>query len=130
VSSSIDSPRATSGRRERPLLLRRGTLELVLPADDTNLLLDAVDRLVDGMQKSRWDEDLPGIAVALNAHVDRLHDLQDVLLGSSSSLTDPPLKLDRRLSRLLRDVLADMRGYQRTDLTAGLLELRRMVTDH
>jgi hypothetical protein len=129
VSSSIDSARAASGRRERPLLLRRGTFELVLPADDANLLLDAVDRLVDGMQKASWDEDLPGIAEALNAHVERLHELQQVLLSCSSSLTDPPLKLDRRLARLLRDVLADMRGYQRTDLTADLLELRRIVAD-
>lgn len=107
--------------------MRRGTLELVLPAADANLLLDAIDQLVDGMQNARWDPDLPGVVEALNAHVERLHDLQVVLLTSSSSLTDPPLKLDRRLSRLLRDVLADMRGYQRTDLTAGLIELRRML---
>lgn len=130
MSSGVEAARAPSGRRERPLLLRRGTLELVLPAADTNLLLDAIDRLVEGMHKARWNGNLPGIAEALNAHVERLHDLRDVLLTSSSSLTDPPLKLDRRLARLLRDVLADMRGYQRTDLTAGLLELRRIVADH
>jgi hypothetical protein len=126
VSAVIDAARA-SGRRERPLLMRRGTLELVLPAEDANLLLDAIDRLVEGMQKSRWDENLPGVLEALNAHVGRLHELQAVLVGSSSSLAGPPLKLERRIARLLRDVIADMRGYQRIDLTAGLIELRRML---
>ena len=126
MTTAIDAARA-SGRRERPLLLRRGTLELVLPAEDANLLLEAIARLVDGMQKSRWDEDLPGVIEALNAHVQRLHDLRDVLVGSSSSLAGPPLKLERRIARLLRDVIADMRGYQRVDLTPGLIELRRML---
>ena len=107
--------------------MRRGSYELVLPAGDTNLLLDAIDRLVEGMQKSRWDEHLPGVTEALNAHVQRLHDLQDLLVSSSSSLGGSPLRLERRIARLLRDVIADMRGYQRTDLTAGLLELRRML---
>jgi hypothetical protein len=127
LSAGIDSASAASGRRERPLLLRRGMFELVLPAADTNLVLDGVDRLVAGMQKGRWDEDLPGIAEALDAHVERLHDLRDLLLRSSSSLTDPPLKLDGRIARLLRDVLADMRGYQRSNLTPELIELRRML---
>jgi hypothetical protein len=126
VSTVTDTARA-SGRRERPLLLRRGTFELVLPADDANMLLDAIDRLIEGMQKSRWDEDLPGVVEALNAHVERLHDLQEVLISSSSSLAGPPLKLERRIARLLRDVIADMRGYQRIDLTEGLIELRRML---
>ncbi len=126
MSAAIDAARA-SGRRERPLLMRRGTFELVLPADDTNLLLDAIDRLVEGMQKSRWDEDVPGVLEALNAHVARLHDLRAVLVSSSSSLAAPPLKLERRIARLLRDVIADMRGYQRIELTAGLIELRRML---
>jgi hypothetical protein len=126
VSTTIDVARA-SGRRERPLLMRRGAFELVLPAADANMLLDAIDRLIEGMQKSRWDEDLPGVLEALNAHVDRLHDLQEVLVGSSTSLAGPPLKLERRIARLLRDVIADMRGYQRMDLTAGLIELRRML---
>ena len=126
MSSTIDAARA-NGRRERPLLMRRGVFELVLPADDANMLLDAIDRLVEGMQKSRWDEDLPGVVEALNAHVERLRGLQEVLLSSSSSLAGPPLKLERRIARLLRDVIADMRGYQRIDLTAGLSELRRML---
>jgi hypothetical protein len=126
VSTVIDAARA-GGRRERPLLMRRGLFELVLPADDANMLLDAIDRLVEGMQKSRWDEDLPGVVEALNAHVERLYDLRDVLVSSSSSLAGPPLKLERQIARLLRDVIADMRGYQRIDLTAGLIELRRML---
>jgi hypothetical protein len=126
VSTTIDAARAT-GRRERPLLMRRGTFELVLPAEDANMLLDGIDRLIDGMQKSRWDEDQPGVVAALNAHLDRLHGLQEVLLSSSSSLVGPPLKLERRIARLLRDVIADMRGYQRIDLTTGLVELRRML---
>jgi hypothetical protein len=50
-----------------------------------------------------------------------------VLVSSSTSLAGPPLKLERRIARLLRDVIADMRGYQRMDLTAGLIELRRML---
>ena len=126
MSTAIDAARA-SGRRRRPLPMRRGAFELVLPADDANMLLDAIDRLVEGMQKSRWDEDLPGVMEALNAHVERLHDLQDVLVNSSSSLAGPPLKLERRIARLLRDVIGDMRGYQRIDLTPGLIELRRIL---
>lgn len=64
---------------------------------------------------------------ALDAHIGRLYELADLLVRASSSLVEPPLKIDRRVGRLLRDVLADMRGYQRLDLTTPLQDLRRML---
>jgi hypothetical protein len=127
VSATFEAVAATATRRDRPLLLKRGSLELVLPAADANMLLDAIDRLVAGMRNGRWEDEQPGVVEALDAHIGRLYELADLLVRASSSLVEPPLKIDRRVGRLLRDVLADMRGYQRLDLTTPLQDLRRML---
>lgn len=57
MSATFEAVAATATRRDRPLLLKRGSLELVLPAADANMLLDAIDRLVAGMRNGRWEDE-------------------------------------------------------------------------
>ena len=61
--------------------------------------------------------------------IDELEELGDQLATSGGRLGDPPLEIDGDRTRVLRKVLADLDGDQRRELTAGLRELRALVTN-
>jgi hypothetical protein len=100
------------GARARPLSLRLTAGSVALSAPDVNLLLAGIDALIDGPHAS---------------HLGELATLRDELLTSSGSLFSPPLRIGDGEERLLRNVLLDLTGYQRVDLTAGLSELHQLL---
>jgi hypothetical protein len=100
------------GARARPLSLRLATGSVALSPADVNLLLAGIDALIDGPHAS---------------HLAELERLQTELLTSSGSLLGPQLRIGDDEGRLLRNVLVDLTGYQRVDLTAGLSELRQLL---
>ena len=88
----------------------------------------AIDVMVEGVRKAYvGEEDRPGFADTLEAHVADLEGLRRKLLVESGSLLRPwnPQVSERSL---LRSVLSDITGYQRGDLTAGLRELREILS--
>ena len=100
------------GARARPLSLRLSVGSVALSAADVNLLLAGIDGLVDGPHAS---------------HLAELETLRAELLSSSGTLLGPQLRIGDDEARLLRNVLSDLTGYQRVDLTAGLSELHQLL---
>jgi hypothetical protein len=98
--------------REHPLSLRLADGSVALSADDVNLVLQGIDALVDGPHAS---------------HLGELGRLREELVTASSSLLAPPLRIDADEARLLRNVLLDLTGYQRVELTSGLRELQQLL---
>jgi hypothetical protein len=98
--------------RERPLSLRLATGSIALSAGDVNLVLQGIDALVDGPHPS---------------HLGELATLREELLSASPSLLGPPLRIGTDEARLLRNVLLDLTGYQRVELTSGLRELQQLL---
>jgi hypothetical protein len=119
----------TTSITTRPLALQVGDGEIVLVASDVSVLLDAIERLGDGMRESFLHHRQPGVLDALHAQAEQLESLQDALTTPNRSLAHPPLEVTRDRARLLREVLADITGYQRGDLTPGLRDLRRLLSD-
>ena len=103
---------AASVHRERPLSLRLAAGSIALSAGDVNLVLRGIDALVDGPHPSRLGE---------------LGTLREELVTASSSLFAPPLRIGVDEARLLRNVLLDLTGYQRVELTSGLRELQQLL---
>jgi hypothetical protein len=113
----------------RPLALQAGDAEIVLVASDVNVLLGAIERLGGGMRESFLHHRQPGVLEALHARASELESLERALATQARSLADPPLEVTRDRARLLREVLADITGYQRGDLTPGLRDLRRLISE-
>ena len=113
----------------RPLALQVGDGELLLVASDVNVLLDAIERLAEGMRESCLHHQQPGVLEALLTRSAELESLQDALATPARSLADPPLEITRVRARLLREVLAEITGYQRGELTPGLRDLRRVLSE-
>ena len=113
----------------RPLALQVGDGELLLVASDVNVLLDAIERLAEGMREASLHRRQPGVLEALQTRSDELESLQEALATPARSLADPPLEITRVRARLLREVLADITGYQRGELTPGLRDLRRVLSE-
>jgi hypothetical protein len=103
---------ASLGRRERPLSMRVPGGQVALGSDDVNLLLAGIDALVDGPHAS---------------HLGELEMLRRELLTAPTSLLSPPLQIGDDEARVLRNVLVDLTGYQRVELTAGLDELQQLL---
>jgi hypothetical protein len=101
-----------SVHRERPLSLRLAAGSIALSAGDVNLVLQGIDALVEGPHAS---------------HLGELVTLRDELVTASASLFAPPLRIDADEARLLRNVLLDLTGYQRVELTSGLRELQQLL---
>lgn len=101
-----------SVHRERPLSLRLDGGSIALSAGDVNLVLQGIDALVDGPHAS---------------HLGELGTLREELVNASSSLLAPPLRIAADEARLLRNVLLDLTGYQRVELTSGLRELQQLL---
>jgi hypothetical protein len=111
----------TPAGRTSPLALRAGEHEVVLLPADVNALVDGMDRLVASVSRSAGSGRVSS-GVSLRA-VESIGALRTLLDSSTSRLTDPPVELDRDSARLLRQVLADLSGYQKADLTRGLRDL-------
>ena len=113
----------------RPLALQVADGELMLVASDVNVLLDAIERLAEGMRESfLHHHHQPGVLEALQTRSAELESLLYALATPARSLADPPLEITSVRARLLREVLADITGYQRGELTPGLRELRRVLS--
>jgi hypothetical protein len=113
--------------RLRTLLIQRGGLRVSLQSDDIDALLQAIDVMVDGVRKAyAREQDRPGFAETLEAHVFDLEGLRRKLLASSG--TRFPWSPGVTDASLLRSVLADITGYQRGDLTPTLRELRDILS--
>ena len=119
----------TTSTDTRPLALQVADGELMLVASDVNVLLDAIERLAEGMRESFLQHHQPGVAEALETRSAELASLQEALATPARSLADPPLEITRVRARLLREVLADITGYQRGELTPGLRDLRRVLSE-
>jgi hypothetical protein len=117
-----------AGDRFRTLLVARGELHVSLRAGDIDALVDAIDLMVDGVRKAyAREEDRPGFAETLEAHVGDLEGLRRKLVASfrqRGSIWSPAVSE----ASLLRSVLSDITGYQRGDLTPGLRELREILS--
>jgi hypothetical protein len=114
--------------RMRPLALLIGDEELILLGDDVNALVDSIDKLIaatyDALRRTGANDSR--IEVSQQAITD-YEELAVVLSTSGSRLGDPPVEIDRERARLLRQVVADLDGYQRRELTPGLLDLRKRL---
>jgi hypothetical protein len=113
----------------RPLALQVGADEILLVASDVSVLVDGIERLAEGMRESFLHHRQPGVLEALQARSAEFESLQDALATPARSLADPPLAITRDRARLLREVLADITGYQRGELTPGLRDLRRLLSE-
>jgi len=108
--------------RTSPLALRAGEQEVVLLPADVNTLIDGMDRLVASVAQSAGGGRRGASGVSLQA-VENIGALRALLDTSTSRLTDPPVEITRDAGRVLRQVMADLSGYQKADLTRGLREL-------
>jgi hypothetical protein len=123
--SNAASPREA---RTRPLALLIGDEELILLGNDVNALVESIDKLIaatyDALRRSGAD----GSRVEISQQaIKDYEELAEVLSTSGSRLGDPPVEIDRERARLLRQVVADLDGYQRRELTPGLLDLRKRL---
>jgi hypothetical protein len=119
----------SGARRTKPLSVRIGSINLILVAADVNLLIEAAGRLAEGMRQTHEREGPATTAESLRLHLAELESLREVLANAAGSPADPPLAITRERARLLRQVMADVTGYQRGELTVSLRELRQILTD-
>lgn len=116
--------------RLRPLALSIGGEELILLGDDVNAVVQSIDKLIgttyEALRRSGANESR--IEVSRKAIAD-YEKLADVLCAAGSRLGDPPVEIDREHARLLRQAVADLDGYQRRELTPGLLDLRKRLAE-
>jgi hypothetical protein len=118
----------TTDRLRRMLVVKRGELHVSLSPNDVELLVQAIDVMVEGVRRAyAREEERPGFAETLEAHVVDLDGLRRKLIASSGTHLRPwsPGPAE---AGLLRGVLSDITGYQRGDLTAGLRELRVILS--
>lgn len=129
--TSIGDPGPTPARepRTRPLALLIGSDELILLGDDVNAIVESLDKLIASTYEALRRLGADGNRVEITEHaVLELDELAVLLTTAGSRLGDPPVEIDRERSRLLRQALADLDGYQRRELTPGLLDLRQRLS--
>lgn len=122
-------PTATREPRTRPLALLIGSDELILLGDDVNALVESLDKLIASTYEAlrRSGADASRIEISQQS-IEELDELAGLLSTAGSRLGDPPVEIDREKARLLRQALADLDGYQRRELTPGLLDLRQRLS--
>lgn len=129
--ASIGDPGPTTVRepRTRPLALLIDGDELILLGDDVNALVQSLDKLIattyEALRRSGADA---GRVESSQQAIDDLDGLAGLLSTAGSRLGDPPVEIDRERGRLLRQAVADLDGYQRRELTPGLLDLRQRLS--
>lgn len=107
-----------------------------MTAADVNLLIEGAIELARGArnahaQRSIADDHLKEhLGELVEAHLSELIALAEELAAASPLPLDPPLHLTRAKAQLLRQVISDLGGYQRRDLTPGLRMLRQILTEH
>jgi hypothetical protein len=115
--------------RTRPLALLIGDEELILLGDDVNALVESIDKLIAATYEALRRSGADASRIEASEHAIKDYDeLAEVLSNSGSRLGDPPVEIDRERARLLRQVVADLDGYQRRELTPGLLDLRKRLS--
>lgn len=114
--------------RTRPLPLLIGGDELILLGDDVNSLIESIDKLIaatyDALRRAGANDSR--IEISQQA-ITEYEELAVVLSTAEARLGDPPVEIDAERARLLRQVVADLDGYQRRELTPGLLDLRKRL---
>ena len=118
--TSVPSPPAAG--RTSPLALRAGGHEVVLLPADVNTLIAGMDRLVETVT-AKLEHAAPADAEVPRRALEGVFTLRGLLEASTSRLTDPPVEITRETARVLRQVMGDLSGYQKSDLTRGLREL-------
>ncbi len=85
----------------RPLAVQIGDVHLFLSSADVSMLADAINRLIEGMLKSRTGIAAhPESAGSLQAYVEELQELRRAVVRTSGSLADLPLRPDLGERRL------------------------------
>ena len=106
---------------------------MTLGASDVNLLIEGARELARGARNAhdrRLIEDdrlREHLGDLLDSHLSELSALAEELATASPTSQDPPLDLSRAKGRLLRQVISDLSGYQRKDLTPSLRQLRKVL---
>ena len=124
--SSDAEPETTRELRTRPLPLRVGDGEVILLADDVNQLVESADKLVAATYESL--KRTSGQNEVSQKAIEELESMSEVLTTAGLRFGDPPVEVDRDRARVLRQLLADIDGYQRRELTPGLRDLRQRLT--
>jgi hypothetical protein len=78
------------------------------------------------MRQTHEREGHAGTAESQRLHLAELESLQEALASAAGSLADPPLAITRERARLLRQVMADVTGYQSGELTVSLRPRKRL----
>jgi hypothetical protein len=120
------SDEQSSRQRSGPLTLGVGQSELTLTSSDVNALISAMEawRHMLTKQLDQLARDKPQALEAATRRIGRLQRLEEVLVGKSSRLSDPPLALDADQAILVQETLGELTGYQRGELTGSLRELK------
>ena len=115
-----------SARRNGPLTLGLGGSELTLTGSEVNALISGMEAWRHSLKRQleQIARDKPQAMEAATRRIGRLEQLEDVLAGTASGLSDPPLELDDDQATLVQETLGELTGYQRRELTGGLRELK------
>jgi hypothetical protein len=109
--------------RVRPLAFSIGEHEVILLTSEANVLIAAGDRLHSELIKQMTQ--VGATAGVTLEEANTLDSLLERLATESATTADPAVRIATEEERLvLRRILAELKGYQRGDLTRGLHELR------
>lgn len=123
----MDTDARNETARTRPLPLLVGEDEVILLADDVNQLVESADKLVAATYESLKRAGGEHSHDASQKAIDELEAIREALTSGGLRFDDPPVEVDRDRARVLRQLLADIDGYQRRELTPGLRDLRRQL---
>jgi hypothetical protein len=107
--------------------VRVGEDELILLADDVDTIIAGADKLAAATRESSKRARSSHARQVAEQVIDDLEALAVLLESSGTRLNDPPVELDRDRARLMRQILADIEGYQRRELSPVLRDLRQLV---
>jgi hypothetical protein len=113
--------------RSGPLVVRVGEDELILLADDVDTIVAGADKLAAATRQSSKRASSSHARQVAEQVIDDLEALAVLLESSGTRLNDPPVELNRDRARLMRQILADIEGYQRRELSPVLRDLRQLV---
>jgi hypothetical protein len=116
----------SSRLRSDPLTIGVGQSEFTLTSSEVNALISGMEAWRHSLKRQleQIARDKPQAIEAATRRIGRLERLEDVLVGTSSRLSDPPLELDADQATLVEETLGELTGYQRGELTGGLRELK------
>lgn len=127
--STATGPSSTDSAppRRGPLVVRVGDDELILLADDVTAIVAGAGKLAEATRESSKRASSIHAREVAERVIEGLEELTVLLESSGTRLNDPPVDLDRDRVRLMRQVLADIEGYQRLELSPALRDLRQLV---